>query len=186
MYIWSETIFYWLVLIYKQKKGEQVIPYLRALVCYCSLDPDLSDIANFYKYQKVFQCKSLHIESLLRKTIMMTFYLPSYCSTINVHSPEPLVLLHRSGVLSVYCWLGICFEFLFMFDVCIMENTTLLVNCIRKRVKCIFFAVSIKFCDESGLAISKLYKTNTLACISHLLPNSFLKKFREQRGMIEI
>ena len=41
-----------------------------------------------------------------------------------VHSPVPLVLLHRSGVLSVYCWHGFCFEFLNKFDECMMEKST--------------------------------------------------------------
>ena len=33
------------------------------------------------------------------------------------------------------------------------KKTTVLFICIHKRVKLIVFAVSIKFCDESGLAI---------------------------------
>ena len=163
MYIWSKYTFFtgWSL------KGEQVISYLRALVCYCSFDPDLSVIANFYKYQNVFQCKSPNIESLLWKTIMMAFYLPSHCSTINVHSPEPLVLLHRSGVLSFYCWHGFSFEFLYMFDVWMMKNLLYWSIVYVKELIQFFFTVSIKFCDESGLAISKLCKTNTLASISH-------------------
>ena len=34
-----------------------------------------------------------------------------------------------------------------------LEKTTVLFICIQKRVKSIVFAVFIKFCDESGLAI---------------------------------
>ena len=33
------------------------------------------------------------------------------------------------------------------------KKTTVLIICIHKRVKSIVFAMSIKFCDESGLAI---------------------------------
>ena len=38
------------------------------------------------------------------------------------------------------------------------KNTTLLVICIHKRVKSFVFAVSIKFCDESGLAIFSIWQ----------------------------
>ena len=34
-----------------------------------------------------------------------------------------------------------------------LEKTTVLFNCIHKQVQQIVFTVSIKFCDESGLAI---------------------------------
>ena len=38
-------------------------------------------------------------------------------------------------------------------DVCMIGKTTVLVICIHKWVKSIVFAVSIKFCDESGQAM---------------------------------
>ena len=38
-----------------------------------------------------------------------------------------------------------------------IEKSTILVICIHKRVKSLVFAVSIKFCDESGLAIKSEY-----------------------------
>ena len=37
-----------------------------------------------------------------------------------------------------------------------IEKSSILVICIHKRVKSIAFAVSIKLCDESGLAILKI------------------------------
>ena len=44
-----------------------------------------------------------------------------------------------------------CFRLLYKFDVCMIGITSVLVICIYKRVKTI--AVTIKFCDKSGLAI---------------------------------
>ena len=43
--------------------------------------------------------------------------------------------------------------FIFKFDACMIRKTSILVICRHKRDKSIVFAVSIKFCDESGLAI---------------------------------
>ena len=57
---------------------------------------------------------------------------------------QNMVLLHKSGVLSVYCWHGFCFEFLYKFDVCMIEKATVLFICTLKRVKYIVFGVSIK------------------------------------------
>ena len=47
--------------------------------------------------------------------------------------------------------------FLYKFDVCMIGKTTVLVICIHKCVKSIDLAVSIKFFDESVLAILSLF-----------------------------
>ena len=79
-------------------------------------------------------------------------------------------------VLSVYCWHVFCFGFLYRFDVCMIEKTTVLVICIHKRVKSNVFAVSIKFCDESGLAILNTYMKEFNAIF--ILCHSLWKKLR--------
>ena len=62
-----------------------------------------------------------------------------------------MVLLSNFGLLLTWFFFYISF---YKFDVCMIEKkTTVLFICIHKRVKSIVFAVSIKFCDESGLAI---------------------------------
>ena len=45
------------------------------------------------------------------------------------------------------------FWILYKFDVSMIGQITELLICIHKRIKSISFAVSIKFCNESGLAI---------------------------------
>ena len=57
----------------------------------------------------------------------------------------------------------IYFEFLYCIDVYLIEN---LMYCIfiPIRVKSIVLVVSIKFCDQSGLAILKSQSTGTLSC----------------------
>ena len=63
-------------------------------------------------------------------------------------------------LLSTFGLLFTCFLFWisFKFDVCMIEKTTVLFSCIYKQVKSIFFAVFIKFCNESGLAILNVRK----------------------------
>ena len=83
-------------------------------------------------------------------------------STMNVHSPKPWDTKHgvTHAVLSVYCWHVFCFGFLYKFDHwCVYDwkNYCIGYICIHKRVNSIDLAVSIKFCDESGLAILSLY-----------------------------
>ena len=64
-----------------------------------------------------------------------------------------MVVLSTFGLLLTWFFF---FGFLYKFDMCMIEKSTILVICIHKRVKSIVFAVSIKlFCDESGLAIKK-------------------------------
>ena len=58
-------------------------------------------------------------------------------------------------LLSTFALLLTCFLFWvsLLFDVCMIGKSTVLVICLHKRVKLIVFTVSIKFGDESGLAI---------------------------------
>ena len=58
-------------------------------------------------------------------------------------------------LLSTFTLLLTCFLFWvsLLFDVCMIGKSTVLVICLHKRVKLIVFTVSIKFGDESGLAI---------------------------------
>ena len=72
-----------------------------------------------------------------------------WISVVRNREIRNMVLLSTFGLL-LTC-------FLFLNSVCLMcvwlEKTTVLFICMHKRVQLIIFAVSIKFCDESGLAI---------------------------------
>ena len=63
------------------------------------------------------------------------------------------------SVLSVYCWHVFYFGFLISLMCVWLEKTNLWFIFIHKRVKSIVFAVSIKFCDEWGLAILNSHST---------------------------
>ena len=73
---------------------------------------------------------------------------------MNVRSPKPrecrnMVLLSTFGLLltcTLY-WISL------LFDVCVIGKKSVLFICIHKRVKSIIFTISIKFFNESGLAI---------------------------------
>ena len=74
---------------------------------------------------------------------------------MNVRSPKPWDTKH--GV-TLYFRFTVVLEF-FISVVCVwLEKTTVLFICIHKRVKSIVFAMSIKFYDESDLAILKYEK----------------------------
>ena len=87
----------------------------------------------------------------------MPSYWPSrfvlrYMSEVRKPWDTNMVLLYKPGVLSVHCW-QILLWISLVWCVYYWKNSTVLFVCIQKRVKSIVFAVSIKFCDESGLAI---------------------------------
>ena len=60
----------------------------------------------------------------------------------------------KQVVLSVYCWHVLFFDIFFHnADVCIFSKTTALFNYIFIQDKSIVFTVSMKFCNQSDLAI---------------------------------
>ena len=71
---------------------------------------------------------------------------------MNVRSPKPSDTKH--GVTKYFRFTVDMFLFWnsYKFGVCMIEKKLLFI-CIHKWAKSIVFAVSIKFCDESGLAI---------------------------------
>ena len=132
-----------------------MISYPRTLVRYCRFDTVFIFIVNLNKYQNAFKSLLANIVSWLWKTILMPNYWPSrsvlrWTSVVRSREIINMVLLSTFGLLLTFCF---CFGSLYKFDVCIIGKTTVLFICIHKRVKSIVFVVSIKFCDESGLAI---------------------------------
>ena len=131
-----------------------MISYPRTLVCYWRFDTVFTFIVNLYRYHNVF--KSIlpaNVVNWFGKAMLM----PNYWLSRSALSPKPSVRYETWGfsVLSIYCWHVFCFGFLYKFDVCMIGKTIVLVIFIHKRVKSIVFAMSIKLCDESGLAILK-------------------------------
>ena len=74
---------------------------------------------------------------------------------MNIRSPKPWDTKH--GVTQYYRFTVDMFFVLDFFISLMCGKTTVLIICIHKRVKSIVFAVSIKFCDESGLAIKNFF-----------------------------
>ena len=74
---------------------------------------------------------------------------------MNVRSPKPSDRCY--SVLSVNCRFVFVLEFFISLVCAWLEKATVLFICIHKRVKSIDFALSITFCDKSGLAIFKLF-----------------------------
>ena len=85
----------------------------------------------------------------------------SLCSTMNVCSPKQWDTKH--GV-TQYFWFTVDMFFVLEFFtslICVwLEKTTVLFICIHKQVKSIVFVVFIKFCDESGLEIFSMKRTD--------------------------
>ena len=90
-----------------------------------------------------------------KKNVDALLLTESVYSTANVRRPKPLDAKHcvTQYFRLVYCWHAFCFGFPYKFDVYMIGKTTVLVICKHKRVKSVIFAVSIKFCYKSGLAI---------------------------------
>ena len=132
-----------------------MISYPCTLVCYCRFDTVFIFSVNLYWYQNVFKSIPTNIVSLFGKTILMPNNWPSHSvlrwmSVVRNLEIRNMVLL---------CWHVFVLDF-FASLMCVwLEKTTVLFICIHKRVKSIVFATSIKFCDESGLAI---LNTNTV------------------------
>ena len=106
-----------------------------------------------YRYQNISKSIPATIVSRLGKTILMPNYWPSrsvlrWMSVVWNREIRNMVLLRTFGLLLTCFYFG-CFVSLY--DVCIIGKPYVLFICIHKRIKSIVFAVSIKFCDESGL-----------------------------------
>ena len=124
---------------------------------YCRFDMVLNiSIVNIYKYQNVF--KSIPALSWLGKTILMPNYWLSR-SSLRWMSAVLNCEIWNMVLLSTFGLLLTCFLFwiFYKFEVCMIGKNycilTVFLICIHKQVKLIIFTVSIKFCDESGLAI---------------------------------
>ena len=75
-----------------------------------------------------------------------------------------------------------CFRLLCKFDVCMIGITYVLVICIYKRVKTI--AVTMKFCDELGLAILN-YASMYKVLLAHVLRQILLQLVYKGTGQNE-
>ena len=110
-------------------------------------------IVNLYRYQNVFKSIPANTVSLYEKQcwcLIIDLVVLFYDEYLEIRNKVLLITFGRF-IVDVFC-----FGFLNKFVVCIIEKktpTTVMLICIHKRVKSIVFAMSIKFCDESGLAI---------------------------------
>ena len=149
-----------------------MISYPRTLVCYCRFDTVFIFIVNSYKYQKVSKRTPANIVSWLGKTILMPNYWPSrsvlrWMSVVRNREIRNMVLL------STFDLMLTCFLFWFLYK-WLKKSHTLFINWMPKWVKSIVFAVSIKFCGESGLAISSFNLVLTSSRVREIIKLFFI------------
>ena len=125
------------------------------LLWYYHFDTVFIFIVNSYKYQSI-------PANIVRKINFDAQLLTeSLWSKMNVHSLKPWYMKY---IVTQNFRFTVDMVFVLNFFISLMrvwlEKITVLIICMHKRVKSIIFAMSIRFCCESGLAILTLFCIN--------------------------
>ena len=109
---------------------------------------------------------SKHCKLIRKNNFDALLMTESLCSTMNVRSPKPWDTKHG---ITQYFRFTVDMFFVFDFFISDWKKHTLFIIWMLKRVKSIVFAVSIKFCGESGRAISSFNLVLTSSIVREII-----------------